>query len=56
MLPCSLLRTAAPPPPYPWLTPRSSSGVTVEYQRMRAKEMLKYFQDKKAQETVKDAR
>jgi len=31
----------------------AASGVTIEYQRARAKEMLKYFQQKKQDETAK---
>jgi hypothetical protein len=32
-----------------------SSGVTIEYQRARAKEMLKYFKEKKQDEVARKA-
>lgn len=44
---------ATPAAPVP--TPSTSGGMTIEYQRQRAKELTKYFRDMKMNETVQEA-
>lgn len=44
------------PPTVPTFIPPGSGGVTLEYQRMRAKEMVRYFKELKLEEQIVQAR